>query len=389
MASKLTAAFVRTVTQAGKYQDQHGLILRVHHAESKQFIWRGTVRGKVRDFGLGGFPYVTLAEARETAFQYRKLARAGGDPSALRAGRAIPTFAEAAETVIELHATGWKDGGKSAAQWRASLRDYALPKLGRRRVSDINTVDVMGVLLPIWNEKRETARRVRQRISTVMKWAVAEGHRQDNPAGDAIGAALPKNGHDRKHQTALPHADVADAIRKVNESGAYPTTKMAMEFLTLTACRSGEVRGARWEEVDIEARTWAIPAERMKSKREHAVPLSGRAIEVLTAARELADSTGLVFPSPTGRVLSDNTLSKLLRDLDIPCVPHGMRSCFRDWCGDTGQPREVAEHALAHIVRGVEGAYQRSSLFERRRALMERWAAYLKGERAKVVQLAS
>ena len=375
--TNLSAAFVKTVAQPGKYHDQHGLILRVKHAESKQWIWRGTVRGKVRDFGLGGFPYVTLAEARETAFQYRKLSRAGGDPGALRTGRAVPTFAEAAETVVELHAAGWKDGGKSVAQWRASLRDYAMPRLGRRRVSDINTADVMAVLLPIWNEKRETARRVRQRISTVMRWAVAEGHRQDNPAGEAIGAALPKNGHERRHQTALPHGNVAGALAKVRESGAYPVTKLALEFATLTACRSGEVRGARWDEINLETATWFVPPSRMKSKREHAVPLSGRALEILAEASEYQDSTGLVFSSPTGRVLSDNTLSKLLRELGIPCVVHGMRSSFRDWCGDTGQPREIAEAALAHIVKGVEGAYARTTMVERRRALVQAWADYL------------
>ena len=375
--TKLNARFVETVALPGKYGDEHGLILRVTPGGSKQFIWRGTVRGKVRDFGLGGYPYTSLAEARNTAFEYRKLSRAGGDPGALRTGRAVPTFAEAAETVVELHAAGWKDGGKSVAQWRASLRDYAMPRLGRRRVSDINTADVMAVLLPIWNEKRETARRVRQRISTVMRWAVAEGHRQDNPAGEAIGAALPKNGHERRHQIALPHADVADAIRKVRESGAYPTTKLALEFLTLTACRSGEVRGANWEEVNLETATWTVPPLRMKSKREHAVPLSGRTLEVLAEARQFSDSSGLVFPSPTGKVLSDNTLSKLLRELGIPAVIHGMRSSFRDWAGDSGQPREVAEHALAHIVKGVEGAYQRSTMFERRRELMEAWAGYL------------
>ena len=160
-------------------------------------------------------------------------------------------------------------------------------------------------------------------------------------------------------------------------SGAYPTTKLALEFLTLTACRSGEVRGARWDEVNLETATWTVPGSRMKSKREHAVPLSGRALEVLAEARQFSDSSGLVFPSPTGRVLSDNTLSKLLRGLEIPCVVHGMRSSFRDWAGDVGQPREVAEHALAHIVKGVEGAYQRSSMFERRRELMQTWICYL------------
>ena len=151
-----------------------------------------------------------------------------------------------------------------------------------------------------------------------MRWAVAEGHRQDNPASDAIGAALPKNGHQRRHQTALPHADVADALGKVKASRAYAVAKLALEFLTLTACRSGEVRGARWEEVSMETATWTVPAERMKSKREHQVPLSDRALEVLAEARQYPDASGLIFSSPTGRVLSDNTLSKLLRKLKIP-----------------------------------------------------------------------
>ena len=175
----LSAAFVKGVRYSGKpygpdkYHDDHGLILRVIPTGGKQWIWRGTVHGNRIDLGLGGWPYVSLAEARQTAFEYRKLARAGGDPRSLRPGQGVPTFAEAAKTVIGIHEPGWRDGGKTAAQWRASLRDYAIPRLGKLRVSNISTADVMAVLLPIWNEKRETARRVRQRIGAIMKWAVA------------------------------------------------------------------------------------------------------------------------------------------------------------------------------------------------------------------------
>ena len=381
----LSAAFVKGVRYSGKpygpdkYYDEHGLILRVIPTGGKQWIWRGTVRGNRVDLGLGGWPYVSLAEARQMAFDYRKLARSGGDPRSLRSGRDVPTFADAAQTVIGIHKPGWKDGGKTAAQWQASLRDYALPRLGKLRVSDISTSDVMAVLLPIWNEKRETARRVRQRIGAIMKWAVAQGHRPDNPAGDALGAALPKNVVPKKHYRALPHAEVAGAIATVRASRAYWATVAALEYLILTASRSGEVRKARWDEVDLETATWTVPADRMKMQREHRVPLSGRAVQILAEAREWADGSGLMFPSVTGRPLSDNSLSKLLRDQGIPAVVHGFRSSFRDWCAEcSNAPREVSELALAHVnADRVEAAYMRTDLFERRRALMQSWADYI------------
>ena len=216
----------------------------------------------------------------------------------------------------------------------------------------------MAVLLPIWTTKAETARRVRQRIGTVMKWAVAKGYRPDNPAGGAIGAALPKNGSTRQHFRALPHKEVAAALDAVRASNAWVLSKLAFEFLVLTAARSGEVRGARWEEMDFEHAPWSVPAERMKAARKHRVPLSPQAIGVLRRAEELSDGSGLVFPSPTGGVLSPSTLSKLVRELGISAVPHGFRTSFRVWCGDTGVAREVAEAALAHVVRDkVEAAY--------------------------------
>ena len=197
----------------------------------------------------------------------------------------MPTFAEAFETVIGIHGEGWKDAGKSEKQWRASLRDYAMPRLGRRRVDQITTADVMAVLIPHWHTKTETMRRVRQRIGAVMKWAVAQGYRGDNPAGDAISAALPKNGSVRRHQRALPFGEVGAALAKVRTSGAHGLTALAFEFLVLTACRSGEVRLATWDEVDFESATWTVPANRMKAKRDHRVPLSGRALQILEEAR--------------------------------------------------------------------------------------------------------
>ena len=320
---------------------------------------------------------VTLARARQKALANARIVSEGRDPRD-RASRA-PTFEQAVETVIAIHAENWKDGGKSAAQWRASLRHYAVPKIGARRVDRISTADVMEVLLPIWSTKRETARRVRQRIGAVMKWAVAQGYREDNPAGDAISAALPKNSVRRQHQKALPHAQVAEALGRVRASKAHRATALAFEFLVLTACRSGEVRGARWDEVDDAASTWTVPTARMKAKLEHRVPLSSHAVAVLEQAREIADRSGLVFPSPTGRVLSDSTLSKLVRELGIGAVPHGFQSSFRDWAAErTDVPREVCELALAHVNSDrVEAAYRRSDLFDRRRELMQAWSDYL------------
>ena len=242
MRKQLSAAFVRNIKTPGKYGDLHGLILRVRETGSKQWIWRGTVRGKRVDLGLGGYPYTTLAEARQKAFDYRKLSRQGDDPRTLR--DTAPTFEEAARKVLAIHRKTWKPGGGSEEQWRVSMTRYALPHLGRRRVTEITPADVMATLLAgdLWTDKPVTASRVRQRVSAVMKWAIAQGHRQDNPAGEALGAALPKHNGRKKHFKALPPARVAGAIATVQASGAWVGTKLAFEFLVLTA--SPRERGA-------------------------------------------------------------------------------------------------------------------------------------------------
>ena len=381
---RLSATFVNTVNVPGRYGDGrggHGLSLLVKPAStggfSKSWAQRIRLDGRAANVGLGSYPVVTLARARAKALANARAVSEGRDPRE-RVQR-VPTFEKAIETVISIHAENWKDSGKSAAQWRASLRDYAVPKLGNKRLDRITTADVMAVLLPIWSTKRETATRVRQRIGAICKWAVAQGYREDNPAGDAISAALPKNKVRSQHQRALPHAEVAGALATVRASRAHPVTVLAFEFLVLTACRSGDVRGARWQEIDAEAATWTLPAERMKANLEHRVPLARHALHILDQARELADKSRLVFPSPTGRQLSDSTLSKLVREHGIAAVPHGFRSSFRDWAAEcTNAPREVCELALAHVNSDrVEAAYRRSDLFERRRKLMEDWAEYV------------
>ena len=385
--ARLSAAFVRTLTEPGRYSDgprAFGLSLLVKPTAcgelSKTFSQRLWTGSKPYNIGLGPWPLVTLDEARDTAIDNARAARAGVDLLADRKRKAgVPTFAEAVEKVLAIQSAGWKGGSKTEGIWRSRLAEYAFPVLGRVKVDAITTAHVLDVLAPIWTTRRETARKVRQYVSAVMAWAIVQGHRSDNPAGDVLSAALPKAGAKATHQRALPFADVAGALAKVRASDAGETTKLAIEFLTLTAARSGEVRGATWSEIDMDAATWTIPGSRMKTGREHRVPLATAAVAVLERAREYADGSGLLFPSPTGRMLSDSTLSKLFRELAVAGTPHGMRSSFRDWAAECSDaPREVAELALAHVEgTATERAYRRTDLFERRRELMESWAGYV------------
>ena len=385
----LSAAFVRTVTRPGRYCDGHGLYVQVFPTGARCWVQRLVLNGRRRELGLGGYPLVSLAEAREVAFANRKLARAGGDPLAnKRRAQGLPTFEEAVARVLEQQRPGWRNL-KHAQDWPRSLRAYAFPRIGGVAVSEVTTADMLAILTPIWHTKPETARRVRQRIGAVMKWAVAMGYRPDDPAGDVLARALGRQQAVVQHMRALPHGEVADAITTVRTSKASITTKLAFEFLVLTAARSGEVRLATWDEIELDAGVWTVPATRMKAKRDHRVPLSARAVTILAEAQGRSDGTGLVFPNPRGKPLSDMTLSKLVKELGIQAVPHGFRSSFRDWAAEqTSTPREVAEAALAHTVRNpTEAAYARSDLFDRRRRLMNDWASYLNGTCGQVVPL--
>ncbi len=397
VANKLSPAFVRAAKHTGKtrsaerHSDGNGLMLCIQPSGTRSWVQRIVIHGRRRTFGLGGYPLVSLKAARQMAHENRALARQGGDPLALRERHDIPDFTTAAGKVIDIQAGSWKDAGKSRRQWESSLATYAFPMLGTKRVDKITSADVMAAVLPIWTGKRETASRVRQRISAVMKWSVAQGYRGDDPAGPAVLQALPRgDGKPKRHHRALPHTEVAAALSTVRASGAWPATKLAFEFIVLTACRSGEVRGATWSEMDGDA--WTIPAERMKAKTEHRVPLSRQALAVLEKARAIprtAASADLVFPSTQGRVMGDNVISKLLRTLGIAAVPHGFRSSFRDWGAErTNTPHAVMEAALAHTIRNqAEAAYARSDLFGKRRTLMERWAAYIDDKPGEVVAI--
>ena len=375
----LTAAQVRTEHRPGRYFDGQGLYLQVAPSGSRRWLQRIVIRGKRTDLGLGGWPLVSLAEARAQALGNRRIARSGGDPRIAK--RAVPTFAEAATQVVKLNRPTWRNA-KHAAQWNSTLETYVFPYFGSRLVDEITGADVMETLSPIWTAKRETARRVRQRISAVMKWAIANNYRFDNPAGDAIDAALPKVPRAKVHHKALHYTAVPAVLDAVRMSDAATASKLSFEFMVLTAARPGEVRKAEWGDIDLHSRTWTIPAERMKAEREHRVPLPERAVEILTEARGLDDGSGLVFPSRNGKPLSDMTHLKLLRRLGISCVPHGFRSSFRDWAAErTDAPHAVMEASLAHVVSNTtEAAYFRSDLFEKRRELLAQWAAFLSNQ---------
>ena len=375
-ARPLTAARVRTEKRPGRYHDGQGLYLQVDPSGARRWLQRVVIRGKRTDLGLGGWPLVPLNAAREKAMENRRTARVGGDPRTEK--RDVPTFAEAAAEVIKLNLPTWKNT-KHAAQWGSTLRTYVFPHFGSRLVTEVSGSDVMKALTLIWTAKPETARRVRQRISAVMKWAIANNYRLNNPAGDAIEAVLPKTSRTQEHHTALHYAAVPAAMRAVRAAKVTESSKLCLTFQVLTASRPGEARQAQWSEVDISARTWTIPSDRMKAGREHRVPLSERAMKILADARSLDGGSGLVFPSRSGRPLSDMTHRKLLMTLGIDCVPHGFRSSFRDWAAEmTDAPHAVMEAALAHVVgNSTEAAYFRSDLFDRRRTLMTQWAEYL------------
>ena len=382
----LTALSAKSLSRPGRHGDGDGLYLYISPAGSKSWVQRIVIDGRRRDIGLGAHPAISLGNARSIAHDNRTAVAEGRDPvlekreardTTRRPAPSIPTFAEAASHVIELRRPTWSNA-KHAAQWTNTLATYAYPVIGTKHVEEVNSGDVLAVLTPIWTSKSETASRVRQRMETVFDWAIAQGWRLDNPAGRSILKVLPKLPKVKNHHPALPYAEVPAALEQVRESTAQPVTKLSFEFLVLTAARSSEVRLAEWSEIDLESRTWTIPDSRMKARREHRVPLAGRALDVLSEARDLGNN-GLVFPAASGKPLSNMVYVALLRRLGVPAVAHGFRSSFKDWCIEcTDTPWVVGEAALAHnLGNSTETAYARSDLFERRRGLMAEWADFL------------
>jgi len=383
---KLTARKVDALKEPGHYVDGDGLALLIGKRGGKSWILRTMVRGKRRDIGLGGVSWVSLAEAREKAREARKIAREGGDPIAARKALVdCPSFEEAARKVHSDQIVGQGKNGKHKSQWINTLVTYAFPHIGAKSVRDIDQSDVLRVLAPIWTEKAETARRVRQRIKTVMDWARTAGHFEGVNPVEGVERGLAKQRDTVEHHAAMPWKDVPAFLPSLGESVAAS----ALRFLILTAARTGEVIGARWSEIDFEESLWIIPAERMKAEREHRVPLTDEALAILVNMRGLDDE--FVFPGQKrGKGLSNMAMAQLLKRMGRTDITvHGFRSSFRDWAEERGNmPREVAELSLAHEVgNAVERAYRRSDLIEKRRTLMERWAQFCVVENAEVIRL--
>ena len=379
----LTATAVKAASAPGRYGDGDGLFLLVGKRGGKSWMVRIQKDGRRRDIGLGSASKVPLKLARQRASEVREQVEAGIDPVAERAKAAgIPTFREAAKQVHAEHKASWKNA-KHKAQWLSTLETYAFPAFGDRSVAQVDAPAVRDALAAIWLEKPETARRLRQRIRTVIDWAVAKGYRESALAMPVIDKALPKQRAKVRHHKALPYAELPAFMADLRETESMG--RQALEAVILTAARSGEVRLATWGELDLEAATWTVPAERMKAGREHIVPLSAPAValfERMKAHRRDDASAALVFPGmKRGKPLSDMTLTKAMRDMGKEETPHGFRSTFRDWVAEqTTWPADLAEAALAHVVSDkTVAAYQRGSMLEKRRELMAVWADYCEG----------
>jgi integrase len=378
----LSATFVRQVKSPGRYGDGGGLYVVVDPSGASRWILRVMSAGRRRDIGLGSTRVVTLAEARDKARELRRIAKAGEDPvAARRAGReGVPIFEDCAKAVHKSRMATWKNG-KHTAQWLATLEAYAFPLIGKLPVNRVGTAEVLKILLPIWTQKPETARRVLQRVSTILDYGTASGFRGgENPCRLAV-IGLPKQRAEPRHFAALPYAELPDFILRLRSADASEIVKLALEFLILTAGRTGEVLGARKSEIDRAKALWVIPRGRMKASREHVVPLSARALDIIARAKELCPESDLIFPSPQkpDSPLSDMAFLMLLRRMKAKCTAHGFRSAFRDWCSEeTDFPSEVAEMALAHVISDkTEAAYRRGALLSKRRELMTAWAAYV------------
>jgi integrase len=378
---------------SGRYGDGATLYLFITPGGTKSWVQRVMIAGRRCDIGLGAYPAISLAKARRLAAANRTLIAEGGDPLAIKRKAATPTFREAAERTFETNKTRWRNA-KATANWMRSLERYVFPAVGSIRVDQISREHLLRILTPVWTSKPETGRKVRQRIRAILSWAQAHGYVEHNLAGDAISGALPNQKAVQTHFRALPYQEVGTALETVEASGAGTSAKLCFRWVVLTATRSGEARGAKWAEIDREAREWRIPAERMKSAVDHVVPLSSAAMVVLSEAEKLRETdSDFVFPSPArpGQTLSDATLTKVLRTVGLAdrATVHGFRATFRTWASECAStPHAIMEAALAHRVPdSTERAYSRSDYRNRRRILMQRWGDYVTGSPAKMLAI--
>ena len=339
---------------------------------------RYTIHGRRREIGLGSAKLVSLAKVRKKAFNNLLKVSEGKDPiDEKRQSSAIPSFEDAARRVHADNLPSWKNP-KHAAQFISTLETYAFPYIRKKPVNEIDSSHILQILSPIWIIKEETAKRVRQRISTVMQWCMAKRWCSNDPADRNITAALPRQTNKIKHRKSISYDAVTNFIHTIQKSNAGLSTKLAIEFLILTTARSGEVRYAYWSEVD--ENIWNVPAERMKSGIAHRVPLSKRCVQILTEAKMINLGSKFIFEGTRpNKPLSENTFNKLMKELGMAVHVHGFRTSFRTWTQEqTGYPREIAEAALAHSLKDkAEAAYARSDLLKKRSEMMESWSSYL------------
>ena len=377
---------IKNLTKPGKYSDGNGLYLNIRSSGTKSWIYRYQLNGKRKEIGLGSTKSISLKEARELAADSTKLRNKGGDPKAHKAKLKTNsintrTFEQCAVEYIKAHKLSWKNE-KHANQWVNTLTQYAYPHIGHLPVDEIDNAAVMTVLTPIWRSKTETASRVRGRIESVLSWAIVKEYRPaPNPAiwRGNLEILLPKRSKIQKpkHHAALPHADSPKLMKQIRASKSV--SARALEFTVLTACRTQESIGAKWDEIDLNKKIWTIPAERMKAGREHRVPLSTQALSLLD---NLYRTNGYLFPGlKKDKPISNMAMLKFLKkDLEYPSITvHGFRSSFREWVSEVSPySAELGESALAHINSNkVEAAYQRSDLLKKREAMMQAWADYI------------
>ncbi len=382
----LTVTEIKNLTKPGMYADRDGLYLNINKNGTKSWIYRYQLNRKRREMGLGSLKQLSLKEAREESAEARKLHKKGIDPKAQRdsqkhapAATGTWTFDQCVETYLKAHSPSWKNA-KHAQQWSNTLKKYASPVFGHLPIDQVDTGLVMQVLEPIWKTKTETASRVRGRIENILSWAITRGyHKGPNPAlwRGHLSTLLPKRTKVQKvvHHSALPYSEIGSFMQEVRTHPGL--SARALELTILTATRTSEVLAARWEEIDLKAAIWIIPGDRIKSGREHRVPLSDQATSLL---EELPRVNDWVFPSYRNKPLSNMAMLTLLKkSMNRPDLTvHGFRSTFRDWATEVSSfPRELAESALAHVLTDkTEAAYQRGDLLEKRREMMQAWGDY-------------
>ncbi|MDD9982372.1 MAG: tyrosine-type recombinase/integrase [Gammaproteobacteria bacterium] len=379
---KLNIAKIRALRRPGRYADGGTLYLVVSRGGTKSFVQRLAIDGRRHDIGLGSWPLTTLAEARVMAFENRRIARKGGDPRQPVSN--APTFREAAEAKHAELLPSWKNA-KHAESWLQTLQRHAYPVLADMRVDRIRPTDVLRVLGPIWNERKETARRVRQRIRTVLSWCEAHEYIDRNVAGECIDGALHRQGGGQTHLRSLPYPDLPQFVRDLEAGPGSLVNKLCLLFLILTATRGVEAREALWEEIDLVERMWRIPGDRMKMRKDHDQPLSREAIEVLQRAPTFGNRSGLIFPSVhrPDRPLSNAAFMNLLKRLGYAdrATAHGFRATFRTWASEcTNAPTRAKKLSTAHKPGdAIEDAYDRSLVLDPRRQLMQHWGCYVMG----------